>query len=49
MHPGEIYAKTEEGIRELKERKHSLPIALRSLLTNTVVHLQHGQRPPQCH
>jgi hypothetical protein len=32
MHPGEIYAKTEEGLRELKERKHNLPIALRSLL-----------------
>ena len=32
MHPGEIYAKTEEGIREVKERKQSLPIALRSLL-----------------
>ena len=32
MHPGEIYAKTEDGIREVKERKLSLPIALRSLL-----------------
>src|SRR6266496_3982182 len=32
MHPGEIYAKTENGIREVKERKLSLPIALRSLL-----------------
>ncbi|HTS23752.1 MAG TPA: hypothetical protein VMN79_18310 [Casimicrobiaceae bacterium] len=32
MHPGEIYAKTEEGVREVKERKLSLPIALRSLL-----------------
>lgn len=32
MHTGEIYAKTEEGIREVKERKLSLPIALRSLL-----------------
>jgi hypothetical protein len=32
MNPGEIYAKTEEGIRELKERKLNLPIALRSLL-----------------
>ena len=32
MHPGEIYAKTEEGVRELKERKRNLPIALRSLL-----------------
>jgi hypothetical protein len=32
MHPGEIYAKTEDGIREVKERKRSLPIALRSLL-----------------
>ena len=32
MHPGEIYAKTEDGIREVKERKRSLPIAVRSLL-----------------
>jgi hypothetical protein len=32
MHPGEIYAKTEEGVRELKERKRNLPIALRSVL-----------------
>jgi len=32
MNPGEIYGKTEDGIRELKERKLSLPIALRSLL-----------------
>jgi hypothetical protein len=32
MNPGEIYAKTEEGLRELKERKLNLPIALRSLL-----------------
>jgi hypothetical protein len=32
MHPGEIYAKTEDGIREVKERKLNLPIALRSLL-----------------
>ena len=32
MHPGEIYAKTEEGARELKERKRNLPIALRSVL-----------------
>ena len=32
MHPGEIYAKTEDGVREVKERKLSLPIALRSLL-----------------
>jgi hypothetical protein len=32
MHPGEIYAKTEEGLREVKERKLNLPIALRSLL-----------------
>ena len=32
MDPGEIYAKTEEGLRELKERKRSLPITLRSLL-----------------
>jgi hypothetical protein len=32
MHPGEIYAKTEEGVRELKERKRNLPIALRTLL-----------------
>jgi hypothetical protein len=32
MNPGEIYGKTEDGIRELKERKLNLPIALRSLL-----------------
>jgi hypothetical protein len=32
MHPGEIYAKTEAGVRELHERKLNLPIALRSLL-----------------
>jgi hypothetical protein len=32
MHPGEIYAKTAEGVRELKERKLNLPIALRSVL-----------------
>jgi hypothetical protein len=32
MHQGEIYAKTEEGARELKERKRNLPVALRSLL-----------------
>ena len=32
MHLGEIYAKTEEGVRELKERKLNLPIALRSVL-----------------
>jgi len=32
MHPGEIYAKTEAGTLELKERKLNLPIALRSLL-----------------
>ena len=32
MHPGEIYAKTEAGVLELKERKLNLPIALRSLL-----------------
>jgi hypothetical protein len=32
MSPGEIYAKTEEGVRELKERQRNLPIALRSLL-----------------
>jgi len=32
MNPGEIYAKTDDGIRELKERKLNLPIALRSLL-----------------
>lgn len=32
MNPGEIYAKTEEGLRELKERKRNLPITLRSLL-----------------
>jgi len=32
MHPGEIYAKTEAGARELQERKLNLPIALRTLL-----------------
>lgn len=32
MNPDEIYAKTEEGLRELKERTHNLPVALRSLL-----------------
>jgi len=32
MNPGEIYAKTEEGLRELKERQRNLPIALRTLL-----------------
>ena len=32
MHPGEIYSKTEAGVRELHERKLNLPIALRSLL-----------------
>jgi hypothetical protein len=32
MNPGEIYAKTNEGVRELKERQRNLPIALRSLL-----------------
>src|SRR6476659_5258074 len=32
MSPGEIYAKTDEGLRELKERTRNLPIALRSLL-----------------
>jgi hypothetical protein len=32
MQPGDIYAKTEDGIREVKERKRSLPVALRSLL-----------------
>ena len=32
MNPGEIYAKTEEGVRELKERQRNLPIALRSVL-----------------
>jgi len=32
MQPGEIYAKTEEGMRELKERKRNLPVALRTLL-----------------
>ena len=32
MSPGEIYAKTDEGLRELKERTHNLPITLRSLL-----------------
>ena len=32
MNQGEIYAKTEEGVREVKERKRNLPITLRSLL-----------------
>jgi hypothetical protein len=32
MSPDEIYAKTELGLRELKERKLNLSIALRSLL-----------------
>ena len=32
MNPGEIYAKTDEGVRELKERQRNLPIALRSIL-----------------
>jgi len=32
MNQGEIYAKTEEGVRELKERQRNLPVALRSLL-----------------
>jgi len=32
MDPGEIYAKTEEGLRELKERKRGLPVTLRGLL-----------------
>lgn len=32
MHPGEIYAKTEAGVRELQERKLNLPIAVRTLL-----------------
>ena len=32
MNPGEIYAKTEDGVRELKERTRNLPIALRSVL-----------------
>ena len=32
MSPGEIYAKTDEGLRELKERTRTLPIGLRSLL-----------------
>jgi hypothetical protein len=32
VNQGEIYAKTEEGVRELKERKRNLPIALRSVL-----------------
>jgi len=32
MNPREIYAKTDEGVRELKERQRNLPIALRSLL-----------------
>src|SRR4029078_2324692 len=32
MDPSEIYAKTELGLQELKDRKLNLPIALRGLL-----------------
>ncbi|MGE5104334.1 MAG: hypothetical protein ACM3NZ_06295 [Betaproteobacteria bacterium] len=32
MDPSEIYAKTDLGLRELKERTHNLPITLRGLL-----------------
>lgn len=32
MNPGEIYAKTDGGLRELKDRKLNLPIALRTVL-----------------
>ncbi|MGE5171154.1 MAG: hypothetical protein ACM3JC_12395 [Rudaea sp.] len=32
MDPSEIYAKTELGLRELKERTHNLPVTLRGLL-----------------
>jgi hypothetical protein len=32
MDPSEIYAKTELGLQEIRERKLSLPIALRGLL-----------------
>jgi hypothetical protein len=32
MDPSEIYAKTELGLRELKERSRNLPLTLRSLL-----------------
>jgi hypothetical protein len=32
MNSGEIYAKTDEGLHELKERQRNLPITLRSLL-----------------
>jgi hypothetical protein len=32
MDPSEIYAKTELGLQELRERKLNLPVALRSLL-----------------
>ena len=32
MSPDEIYAKTEEGLREINERTHNLPTSLRSLL-----------------
>lgn len=32
MDPAEIYAKTERGLRELKERTLNLPITLRGLL-----------------
>jgi hypothetical protein len=32
MDPSEIYAKTERGLQELKERKLALPVTLRGLL-----------------
>jgi len=43
MHPGEIYAKTDEGVRELKERRLNLPIALRSVLIMVDGHHTVGQ------
>ncbi len=59
MNRGEIYAKTEEGVRELKERKRNLPIALRSLLimvdgNRTVAEVPSGlvrcaSMPPRSH
>jgi len=50
LNPGEIYAKTDEGVRELKERKLNLPIALRSVLimvdgNRTVARYCRGHRP----
>ena len=46
MNPGEIYAKTDEGVRELKERQRNLPIALRSLLIISEVAMAMSARRP---